>query len=195
MVFDFTGGNDGGFSAAEPIASSPWTFSGSNWQVAAGVTMNRTLLSPTFVASGGPITVTFTHVTNFEAGFDGGILAWQVIGSPSAQVTNFTQDGYNLGSIFAAFPSTGSGAPGFSSNASFQSIADLGNVAAGTEFILRFEAAWDSSVIQAPPNWLITNVTVSGVETPDVAIPEPGTTVMLFLGGLAMVAIRYRCRR
>ncbi len=187
LVFDFAGGNNGSFSAAEPLATSPWTFSGTDWQVAAGYSINRTLLSPTLVANGDPVAVTFSHITNFESGWDGGILAWQINGSPSTQVTNFSQGGYNDPSIVAFFPSAGSNAPGFSGNASFQSVANLGVLPAGTQFVLRFEAAWDGSVILATPNWRITNLTVSGVEASEAPIPEPGTVGMLLVGGLAML--------
>lgn len=192
LIFDFSSGNNGGFSAAQLGVPNMWTFNGDDWRVDGAYSVNRTLLSPTFSASGGPVTVTIAHSTSLEASWDGAVLAMQVGASPLTRVTSFSQGGYNYSSIVASLPS-GNGGPGWSGTGTYLSIANAGDLSAGTTFVLRFEAAWDGSVLAANPNWRITSVTVSGVEDGGSAIPEP-STVMLVLAGLSVVWLAGRQR-
>ena len=186
VVFDFASGDSGSFSAADPPVSPMWTFSGTDWRVGSGSSVSSTLVSSTMVATGDPIVVTFSHITNFENGWDGGMLAYQAQGSPSVQVASFIAGGYNDSSIVGSFPTTGTGAPGFTASYTFNSIAEVGSLAAGTQFVLRFEAAWDGSVQRASPNWRILSVAVSGVQTSETGIPEPATFSLL-PGGAAFL--------
>ncbi|MDZ7639228.1 MAG: PEP-CTERM sorting domain-containing protein [Bryobacterales bacterium] len=192
LIFDFSSGNNGGFSAAELGVPNMWTFNGDDWRVNGTGSTNRTLLGPTFIASGGAVTVTISHNVSFETTFDGAVLAMQVGASPITQITSFSQGGYNSDYIVSSFPS-GYGGPGWTGVGTYLSIANAGDLSAGTSFVLRFEAAWDGSVLWADPNWRITSVTVSGIEDSGSAIPEP-STVMLVLAGLSALWLARRRR-
>lgn len=192
LIFDFSSGNNGGFSAAQLGVPNMWTFSGSDWRVNGTDNTNRTLLSPTFTASGGPVTVTISHNVSFETGWDGAALAMQVGGGPLNRVSSFSQGGYNDNSIVAPFP-FGGGGPGWTGVGTYLSVANAGDLSAGTTFVLRFEAAWDVVILAANPNWRIASVTVSGVEDSGSAIPEP-STVMLVLAGLSALWLARRRR-
>lgn len=191
LIFDFSSGNNGGFSAAQLGVPNMWTFSGADWRVNGTDSVNRTLLSPTFTASGGPVTVTIAHNVSFETGWDGAVLAMQVDASPITRVTSFSQGVYNDDSIVATFPS-GAGGPGWTGTAAYVSIANAGDLSPGTLFVLRFEAAWDGIILAANPNWRITSVTVSGVGDEGSAIPEPSTIVLVLAGVSVMWLARRR---
>lgn len=191
IVFNFSAGDNGGFSAAQIGVINPWTFSGQDWRVNGTDNTNRTLLSPTLTATGGPVTVTIVHTVNFEELWDGGVLAMQINGFPITRITDFSQGGYNYSTLGASFPS-GPNGPGWSSQASFTSIANAGDFTAGDSFVLRFEAAWDPFILNSGPNWRISSVTVSGVEDLGTAVPEPSSALLVVAGFGALWLARRR---
>lgn len=191
IIFDFSAGDDGGFSAAQIGVLNPWTFSGQDWRGNGTDGTSRTLFSPTLTATGGPVTFTIVHAVNFEPVWDGGVLAMQISGSPIIRITDFLQGGYNYSSLAASFPS-GPGGPRWTGLANFTSIANAGDFTAGDSLVLRFQAAWDPIILIPGPNWRLSSVTVSGVEDLGTAVPEPSSAMLVVAGFGALWLARRR---
>ncbi len=174
VTFDFTSGDDGGFTTS---GSPLWTYTGTQWQTNEDDNSNSFLLSPEFtVEADGDVNLSLDHFYDFEVRFDGGNLQVSV----------------NAGSFDLITPDSGYpedlcsgslGSPCWTGN-SFGSVTDTATIAglsAGDTFQIRFEAGWNSLILEPNPNWAITSVEVVLPESESV--PEPGTVVALAMVG------------
>ncbi len=176
--------------------SGNWTYTAPSWNLfgANGLT-GAGLTSPTMTASGGQVTLQFSHTRNFEVAFDGGYVELSVNGGAFSRVpgTSFSQNGYtsslfNFGESFSGdFPTP------------LTSIADLGNFGVADNFALRFVANFDASVLRSTNAWNLLSVSLSNTElrpgfAADGAIPEPATTTLVLLGVAGVLGLR-RYRR
>ncbi|MBK5291589.1 MAG: PEP-CTERM sorting domain-containing protein [Acidobacteriia bacterium] len=194
ITFDFSTG-DGGFTSGGTPA---WAYT-TNWTLPGANSANATLTSPTMTASGGAVTLQFSHSRNMEGSFDGGVLEFSVGANPFLYIPNsqFTQNGYNGTSVDTGV-NTALGTTGITPNSMFQgnltnqiSIAQLAaNLNAGDLFRFRFHYASDPSVITSiNTTWVITSATVDGVPE---AVPEPATLPLILVGGIAIAALGRR---
>lgn len=193
VTVDFSLGS-GGF--AEDVifnGGANWTYTNNRWELTGGNNSNIALVSPVFTATGGAVNLQFTHARNFESSFDGGIVELSLNGGAFTKVADgaFTQNGYNAGALVGG-PLAGQTA--FTGSTSSQvSIAGLGTFVGGDNYQLRFRAGFDASVINTPPNWILTSLSVDN--TADLAsIPEP-STFGLGIAGLTGLGLAVRRKR
>jgi MYXO-CTERM domain-containing protein len=168
---------------------------------------NTTLLtSPVFtVMQAGGVTLSFDHMFSFEGGnWDGGAVQVSVNGGAFTTVSSasFTSNGYT-GSIVGYGANGAPGvagesdlagqlafsgdSPGRDTGTFINSVANLGNLAAGNTFSLRFMAASDTNTQGAfAPQWVIDNVSVTNV------VPEPGIAGLAGLAALGMLRRKKR---
>ncbi len=195
-TFDFSTGNDFGFANGSNTNGS-WAFTSNSWQLTYDNNSDVSLLSPILTASGGAVTLQFTHSRNFESTFDGGIVELALNGGGFSKITAFTQNGYDQ-----SIGLSGLAGPVFSDSFSSQtSIADLGTLAAGDSLQLRWHSGSDGSEFPAAPNWVLTSVDVSGLAVSDgpsapSGIPEPATLSLAAIAFAGMSLLwKYNARQ
>lgn len=192
--------NNGGFTASS-TGGSNWVYvPGSYWKTGADATNyafdTRTqLASPTFTASGGSINVSFTHFTNAEATFDGGVLAYSVNGGAATYVPNaaFTANGYQANTVDGGVQtflgvSNASNSLFSGTFLSVTSAANIGTFSSGDQVQVLFRFASDPSVVAL--GWRITDFTVNGVNAPASGIPEPATISLIGAGAVLLLLRR-----
>lgn len=195
ITYDFASAA-GGFTTATSGRASSFTYNATDgqWQVA-GVAMagHSRLVAPVFtVMDGGPVSLAFSHLYDFEASstgvaFDGGQLRVSVNGGTEqlvgAALGLFIHGGYgHVGSSYFTNPFPGQQVWSGSSGGIIDSIAQLGSFDVGTTLAFSWLAGWDVSEARPSPNWALRSITLS--DGPNVAeVPEPGT---LALAGLAL---------
>jgi hypothetical protein len=193
LSFNFSGG-DGGFTN-----DSDWSYGAGSWNLASANNLNDGLYSPVIAASGGEVTLQFTHTTNFESSWDGGVLGLSVGGGAYTYIpaSSFSANGYNAGTSIDSSVNTNLGVTGLLGNVMFSgnsggtkdSVLSLGSMSAGDTFQFRFLAASDGSVTTPNP-WVITSASLTGVAGDE--IPEPATFGLLAVGLGTLLVMRRR---
>jgi hypothetical protein len=199
----------GAFTAPNPnnfIGFGVWAhMPGTGWTVNGRNRESARLVSNVFTATGGALSLSFQHSFNFQLNlfggcFDGGLLLANVNGAgftPVAPTVSPSSVGYR-GPISLTNGSARAGENafcGFPNNQAGTFVSSLfqGSAAAGSTVQFAFEGVWDNSTVNSGANWIVRNVTTSGL-TPATVVPEPSTYALL-LGGLAWVAVIARGRR
>jgi len=208
--------NDGGYTAAlfDPIAdpasgattSGPWVVGPNGvgatnaWSAIGGEggtsPFEHHLTSPVInVPGNGPVSLEFDHQTILEGEWDGGVIMTSINGAPFVQLTNFSLNGYNdtmqTGASWeypvGADPMTGLEMFSGVSTGFVHSVGELGSLNAGDTLQVRFRGGWDWGFVQGggEPEWIIDNVIVN--QNP---IPEPSSTLLVGMAGLALVLKR-----
>ena len=129
---------------------------------------SNSLISPAIVIpAGNGSELSFRQTRNFESGFDGGILEISTDGGTNySNVTSvggvFSANGYNT-TISSGFSSPIGGQSAWSGAQATYVTSTLSLPAAfnGQTVRFRWRAAWDSSAVNANPNWRIDTITMT----------------------------------
>ena len=118
--------------------------------------------------------------------FDGANMELSVNGGAFAVFEDWDLDGYTL---------DGDGvnglnaSPGWSHEGTKNSGTIINSFNVGDTLQIRFNAGWDSSDFEAPPNWTLRRLELDGLTT---VVPEPSTMFFILASGLITTIYRHR---
>jgi hypothetical protein len=203
ITYDFSI-DDGGFTAGGTTgAGQPWSWNSTlgQWEVPqslGGASGQSWLLSPTVIAGGSTLTLSFDHEHDFDGNLQnrddyGQLLVningagFELAGGGASPVGTLSGYDYNH-PFWQARDSWGGG------SSLRTSILELAGLTAGDSVAFQWLASWSNVEVDADPAWYITSAEIDGVDLAAPApVPEPGTLTMLGLG-LAGLALRARRR-
>jgi hypothetical protein len=166
--------SDGGFVSPISFPGNAWYYDGiaKDWRVngapSSGTNLSHArLTSPVLtVTRGGVVQIQFQHRHNFEVAFDVGQLRVSVNGGPfqivraSAYFRNAPSASVSARAFgdFQRHSGFSGTSTGYGIGQLITSAAVLGRFRAGDRLVLEFFAAWDGSIEEDAPNWVVSEV-------------------------------------